>query len=194
MALKRTVEPACHPVTLAQAKAQCRVDGSDEDAVFTGLIGAATSWVERKIGRSLITQEWRYTRDSFPRYLLCLPMPPLQADASEDVTITYYDTNGTSTTLDDAEYTVDADSEPARIEPETSWPATEERIAAVTVTYTAGYGNSPEDVPMPIRQAILLLVGHWYQNREDVVTGTITGQLENSVDALLAAYWTGEYV
>jgi uncharacterized phiE125 gp8 family phage protein len=38
-----------------------------------------------------------------------------------------------------------------------------------------------------LRSAIKLLVGHWYRNREEVITGTIAQQLPVSVQALIAA-------
>jgi uncharacterized phage protein (predicted DNA packaging) len=36
-----------------------------------------------------------------------------------------------------------------------------------------------------VRQAVLLLVGHWYANREAVVIGTITAEVPLAVDRLL---------
>jgi uncharacterized phage protein (predicted DNA packaging) len=36
-----------------------------------------------------------------------------------------------------------------------------------------------------VQQAVLLLVGHWYANREAVVIGTITAEVPLAVDRLL---------
>ncbi|RTR01943.1 head-tail connector protein [Halomonas nitroreducens] len=36
--------------------------------------------------------------------------------------------------------------------------------------------------------AMLLLVGHWYENRESVVLGTIASDLPMAVDALIGPY------
>lgn len=36
-----------------------------------------------------------------------------------------------------------------------------------------------------VQQAVLLLVGHWYANREAVVIGTITSEVPLAVDRLL---------
>jgi uncharacterized phiE125 gp8 family phage protein len=33
----------------------------------------------------------------------------------------------------------------------------------------AGYGDDAEDVPQAIRQAMMLMIGHWYENREDTL-------------------------
>jgi hypothetical protein len=50
------------------------------------------------------------------------------------------------------------------------------------VRYRAGYAG---DIPSGIRVAILLMIGHWYANREAVVVGTITSELPMAVDRLL---------
>jgi uncharacterized phiE125 gp8 family phage protein len=47
-------------------------------------------------------------------------------------------------------------------------------MATVTVRFVAGYGANPGDVPEPLRQAMLLLIGHYYENREAVAAGTLT--------------------
>ena len=36
------------------------------------------------------------------------------------------------------------------------------------IDFTAGYGSSGVDVPQPLRQAIRLLVTHWYEHRSAV--------------------------
>ncbi len=61
----------------------------------------------------------------------------------------------------------------------------------ITVEYAAGYttGNA---CPQSIRQAMLLLIGHWYQNREAVgVAGwTLPGRC---AWARSAGTWTSAY-
>ena len=52
MALVLTAVPAAEPISLADAKAHLRIDGSDEDALLTALIAAARMFVER-------TSAWR---------------------------------------------------------------------------------------------------------------------------------------
>ncbi len=40
-------------------------------------------------------------------------------------------------------------------------------------------------VPQKVRQAMLLLIGHWYENRELYLTGTMAAQLQFTVESLL---------
>lgn len=50
-----------------------------------------------------------------------------------------------------------------------------------------GEPGSPDEMGLTpdVEQAILLLVAHWYANREAVVTGTIASQVQLGVDRLL---------
>jgi uncharacterized phiE125 gp8 family phage protein len=58
-------------------------------------------------------------------------------------------------------------------------------------TYDAGYtetdGDSTE-APEDVKQAVLLLVGHWNESREAVNVGNLTTPLDFAVEALLAPY------
>lgn len=55
-----------------------------------------------------------------------------------------------------------------------------------TVRYRAGY--AADAVPAPIRHAILLMVGHLYENRMAVTAATHIGAMPLGVDALLSPY------
>lgn len=184
-------EPASEPVTLVEAKAQCRVDTSTDDTYIASLIKGARLLCEAKLNRSFITTTWSVTFDAFPcgNEAIDLPRPRLIAVSS----VVYTDTNQQSQTWAGSNYTVDTKSEPGRIMPAYTgiWPAALSHINTVTVTYTAGYGADATFVPQSIKQAILLIVGHWYANREQVLVGAISKEIEVSVDALLGTErWT----
>ncbi len=51
------------------------------------------------------------------------------------------------------------------------------------ITYTAGC----EETPYLVRQAMLLLIGHWYTNREAVIQGSTT-EIDIAVRAMLNQY------
>ena len=58
---------AAQPVTLAEAKLHLRVDSSDEDALISALIVAATDDAEHLMGRAVLTQRWQLTLDASTR-------------------------------------------------------------------------------------------------------------------------------
>jgi uncharacterized phiE125 gp8 family phage protein len=57
----------------------------------------------------------------------------------------------------------------------------------------AGFGDAAEDVPSAIRHAIKLLVGGWYENREESVIGVSVASLPVSLaaESLIAPYRRG---
>lgn len=186
--LLRTVEPTSEPVSLTAAKRHCRIDTVDSDSVLRGLIVAAREWCENRLGQQFMPATWRMKLDCFPCWELELPRPPLVAVSS----ITYLDAAGTSQTLSSTKYRVDTDSRPGRITPNYAniWPITYPVMQAVTVAYTAGYADS-DSVPQSIKQAMLLLIGHWYENREGTLIGSISKECEFAVESLLMSQWHG---
>jgi uncharacterized phiE125 gp8 family phage protein len=166
--------PAAEPVTLTEAKLHLREDGTDQDSLIEGLITAAREYVE-STGRLLMPCVVRQYFDEFPCRLSPLPIRSIAS-------VNYLDSDGDSQTVTD--YTADIVSEPARIqEPESGWPTTDDVINAVWVDINAGY-TSAATVPRALKQAILLLVGHWYENREAIAGGAMT-ELPLAVETLM---------
>lgn len=172
------------PLTAAEAKAHTRIDDDAEDAYLEGLIGAALEFIEgpHGIGIAVAPCEWKLRLDCFPDCIQ-IPLCPVQKVDS----IEYVDPNGDTQTL--ADFQADIYSAPARVIPAygAAWPATRAVPNAVTVTFTAGY--SP--LPKTLRQAMLLLVAHWYENREPVNIGNIVNELPFAVEALLNKFRAG---
>jgi len=186
----KTVEPTSEPVTLTEAKAHCRIDTTADDTLVSSLITAARLWCESRLGQQIMPATYRCKIDGFCSHAVELPYPPLTTVSS----ITYVDTAGTTQTLSSALYTVDTDSKPGRISPVYAevWPLTRDQLQAVTITYTAGYASAAA-VPQVIKQAILLLVGHWYENREASLVGETSSALTLAVESLLMSQWHGSY-
>jgi uncharacterized phiE125 gp8 family phage protein len=187
-----TVEsgPAVEPVSLDEAKSHCRVDIEADDTLLESLIKAARQWVEVFTGRALITQTLKLQVDTWP-VAFFLPRPPFQSITGDSDGITYLDEQRDAQTLSTSLYQADTASEPGRValEPDQSWPSLEPgRLNAAAVTWTAGYGAAGSDVPDPIKQSMLLLVGHWYEHREEVVMGGIPQKVPMAAESLLWAY------
>lgn len=189
--LTRVTAPPLEPLTLDEAKAHCRVDGATDDALLTALVQVAREWCEGVTERALVTQTWRLTLDAFPLdprdpcAPIRLPRPPLQAVTS----VQYVDATGATQTLDPAQYVVEPGTLPGQIRLAygAAWPMTRRQPGAVTITYTAGYGAAATDVPAALRQAMLLMIGDLYANREAQLIGTITSA-NPAADALIGGY------
>jgi uncharacterized phiE125 gp8 family phage protein len=180
--LRRLFGPEVEPITVAEAKAHCRVDAdlTAEDDLFAGWITAARELAEDYTKRTFCESVWELWLDDFPRFSddlrVVLPMgAPFVAVES----VSYLSTNGDRVEL--AGYEVLPDEPPAiRPSPWTVWPVVSCAAGAVRVRYRAGYvgEGSPagaEAVPQRVKQALRMLVGHWYANRESVTAGGSTG-------------------
>jgi uncharacterized phiE125 gp8 family phage protein len=176
--------PATEPVSLAEAKTHLRVDHNADDAQIATLITAAREHCEKIAWRAFITQTLELSLSGWPRdNLIRLPMPPLVSVTS----IVYYDEYNAAATMPNTDYIVVTDTEPGLITlaRDKTWPTpTLRTVAPIRVRYVAGYGAAV-NVPSRYRQAILLLVGHWYENREAVNIGNIVNTLPMAVDSLL---------
>jgi len=167
--LKRLTAPAAEPITLAEAKAHCRVDHSTDDSLIQGYITAAREWVEDYIDRSLVSQRLVMKLDSFPHEIE-LPRPPMIASGTATaVTVTYVtgEAGGTAT-LSTSSYRVDRDATPGVIRTNYagSWPSHLIDQNSVTVTWWAGYGD-PASVPQRVKNAMLMCVHELYEKRGD---------------------------
>lgn len=184
-----TAGPTAEPVSLAAIKGHCRVDHDDEDEWFDVSRRAARSLIEYHTGRGLLTQTWKAVLDDWWGDVLRLPMAaPLQSITH----IKYYDTSGALTTLSSANYIVDSVSEPGAVSwaPNISLPALQSgRRGVIEVTYVVGW-TTAASIPYEFVQAMFLLVGHWWSNRDAIVVsvgGTAT-PLPLGVDAVLAPH------
>ena len=185
MAVTVVTPPTEEPLTAAEAKAQTNLTHDDDNLLFVRLITTSRLWIEQTWNRALVTQTLRVKLDEFPcgRDPFYVPRPPLIAVSS----ISYVDVAGTTQTWAAANYQVDADGLPGRIVPayNTVWPtARTGQINSVTFNYTAGFGATAASVPAGYKQAMCLLIAHWYRYRSAVLTGTISKELEFTLMAL----------
>lgn len=186
MPLVLVTPPATEPVTLQETKQHLRVDITDDDELIAKYIVAAREYVEGITGRALITQTWDLFLDNCPKgqeingFLL-----PLQSVQN----ITYTGADGATHIWDSANYVVDTTRGRVILGYGKSWPSiTLQPANGIKVRFTSGYGSA-SDVPMPIKHAILLLVGHFYEDREAVVfRAGDARQLPFAVDDLLWPY------
>lgn len=191
MTTKRTTPPSTTPISLIEAKAHVRVDSDDDDTVLTAFIGAAVAHLDGQgvLGRAMVTQSWSQWVSQTPGWVR-LTVGPFQSLTS----VEYYDTENALQTASLTDFEIRLDGDFVLIKPKADhvWPPAYIRQDAIKITYVAGFGDAATDVPQSIRQAILLMVGHWYENREAVAEGNFK-ELPLAVDALIGAERVGWY-
>lgn len=191
MNLKIITAPETEPITLEEAKDHLRVTATDEDTLITSIITVSREIAESFTHRALASQTLEYIIDDFPEEVITLPMPPVESIES----IKYKNSEGVETTWDSSKY-IFLDSEPAKIVPaygEVFPSFVPYPIGAVKIRYVAGYKKEGDDpniiIPEAIKQAILLLIGHYFENREILLErGHIPKTIPFSAEALLYSY------
>jgi len=191
MRVKRSIvvtPPSVEPIDRDDiAKLDLKLEpGAEEDDLLDIWIQAAREGIEERTGRSLITQSREMKLDYFPvcNYIE-IPNGPVQEDS---VVIKYFDENEAEQTLLSSEYWVDTHSPIARIVIKNYWPAIKCRPNAVTIEYDAGYGDTAAEVPARLKSAVLLRLGHLYENRQSVITGSLTHEVPLGEDDLIQPY------
>lgn len=181
------VAPAEEPVSLHEAIEHLRLDTLEETLWLKRTIAGARRWVEEYTRRALITQTLEWSLDEWPGRTVRLPKPPLRAVLA----VEYVDADGATQTLPAEAYMTDTRSTPGRLRlrPDWSWPSMQtDALGGVVFRYTAGYGDEGGDVPEAITSAILLMLGHLYENREATTAGTIITSIPLGVERLLWTY------
>ena len=172
-------------LSTAEAKTHLKVDTDADDDYIDNLVSAATESAQIFTNRYFINTTITQYGDTWN------DMATLFKSSVSSVThIKYYNNDNSLTTLDGAVYLTDIRSDPARIglKPSQSFPSLADRIAAIECKYIVGYGSAASDVPEGIRQAVLLTVGNFYENRQEVVIGRIATELPKSAQYLLEQF------
>lgn len=184
MALTLVTDPAKEPVNIALARSHCRVSDTEDEILIQSLISTAREYCEGYQNRAYITQTFELWLDRWPcSDKIKIPRPPLQAVNS----IKYYGTDDTEYTMATADYFVDIKSEPGRVALGYSktWPTTTLRPTnGVCIEFDAGYGDASDDVPKRVKQAMLLIIGHLYERREESAEKVLS-EIPLGVKALL---------
>ena len=176
-----TAPPSGEPVSVDEAKLHLRVTDTAQDALIGAVITAARVHAENITQRQFMTATWQLVLDAFPGPAL-MGVPPGEVYTLPDhailvnktpvasvSSIQYLDMSSSWQTMPSGDYTLDRSSEPARITPVFGkiWPVTLPQIAAVKVTFVAGYGAA-SDVPEGLKSWIKVRVGTLFENREEI--------------------------
>jgi uncharacterized phiE125 gp8 family phage protein len=186
MALVYRSGPAVEPVSLAEAKAHLRLETSADDALVTSLIITSRLHIEAALGLALTAQEWTLVLDAWPATgVVNIPMRPVSAVSAVRVRAA----DGSPVVIDPGTYIFEGAGIPPRVVPVAgAWPNPERAIAGIEVNFTAGFGTTAASVPEPVRQALKLLVAHWYEHRDPIEIGDPGTAIPAAVSALLQPY------
>jgi hypothetical protein len=200
------------PITLAEAKQQCRLEIPDDDSLIVSWIDSARLRAEVLLRATILQSTFNWYMDGFPASangyynrlirqsgpnpqwlpngaaILHFPTRPLISVAS----VKYFDPLGVLQTIDPATYFVSTGLG-ARIQPLIGyvWPVARPQIDGVVIQFTAG-NPTAAGVSENVKSACRLMVAHWYEHREEVADAQ-TYPVPQAVDALISATDPGVY-
>ncbi len=209
----QTIEIGQPELSLEEIKEHLRIITDVDDYLLLRLRDAAIDTVERETNRTIAPTVYRAIYQNWPIDHLhhykpvgwqhCsvqnvyIPKPPLLAVPNhsspynienEPVDIYYYNSANELVEYTDY-YLVYSSDHYSFIQPKSGYyPAVYRRPDAISITFTSGYNT----LPPALKQALLLLIGTWYENREDEQQ-KMTYQLKTGLDRLLSPFWLGDY-
>lgn len=168
--LKEIVAPTSEPISMTTARLHLRLDTSGsppshpDDSLVSSLITAVRQNAEDYTGLKIAFGTYESKADSFKDFEIGLQTWPVTAVSS----VSYVDLEGNAQTLASSEYTLDTFTRPARLKATTTFPAAKEVTIRFTAGFTDGQSPNPYPIPKPLESAMLLMLGHLYDNREAV--------------------------
>ncbi len=188
MALVLVTPPVIEPVSIAEAKSHLRLDGSADDILVASLILTSRLHIEAALGLALVTQGWKLVLDRWPKSdCLALPLRPVQSITS----VAVLTADGSPDVLAPSSFVLDGGGAPPRlVRTGAAWPTVGRAAAGIEIDFVAGFGAAAADVPAPIRQALLLLIAHWYEHRDPIEIGSAESAVPRAVSELLLPYRT----
>lgn len=159
-----TSQPIDEPISLETVKNHLKVDFSADDALINSLIITAREFVENYTLLRLMPQTITEHFDVFvsPLELSCAPLRSVSS-------ISYLDSDSQSVVLGSIYKSQQYALLPRLVlKANESWPTTVNEQSAITVVYTVGFDDA-DAVPEILKSAMLLMISHWYENRQDTV-------------------------
>ena len=157
--------PALEPVTIADARAFLRISTDSEDDVLRRIIKTARELVEAETGLALVDQTWRLRVDRWPRSgRLAIFKYPVKAVTA----VVAYRPDGSAIGMEPEEFMLQHGRRPQRVYM-AQYPDAQ-TFCGLEVDFIAGFGETGVEVPDALKQAILTLTAHLYENRAGLDT------------------------
>jgi uncharacterized phiE125 gp8 family phage protein len=177
-------------LTLAEAKAHLFVDDTFDDVFIQQCIDTAGKHIEDTCDYVVEDAARTLTFCGFAPVMVLFKAPVRSISA-----VQYLDETDTLQTVNAADYRLgSAHGAPALVLKQGKvWPSAISAPDAVRVSVVCGPASAAS-LPMPVKHAGKLLVGHWYKHREAVTLGALSEELRLGVASLLAPYrqaWVG---
>ncbi len=156
-----------------------------DDDLLRGYLAAAVDYAEGFTGLSIKLRTYELALDCFPwnQGAIQIPIAPM----NEIISFLGLGA-GSDGEMDEGDnYIIDDYRNPPQLLPVGPWPSVIRSTNAIKVRFTAGYSeedSTATEMPPSVKQALLLLVAHFYENRSDTVEKALS-TIPNGVNSLL---------
>lgn len=185
---RRIDGPDIEPVTLSELKSQIRITGTSEDAQLAIYISAAREQIEEMTGLAMITQQFQLTLDHWPNGrrswwdgvqegaigeleggngFNAIQLPRYRLQSVDELRV--FDIAGAAQVVSLTDFVIDTQQQPGRLvlRSNATWPVALQSANSIEIDYTAGFGDTSNDVPAPLKLAVMQMASSLYQHRGD---------------------------
>lgn len=174
--LFQSVPPSSEPVQLSDLKDFCEITHSLKDSDLSNALAASRNEFEMKTGLALMSQTWELSSSDWLGRIVELEKAPLISVES----VKYYPADGGSAvTVSSSDYRVGLGGFQrfgfVEFLDTFEFPSLADRFDAVSVTFVAGVASAA-DIPPSILRAIKMMARDLFDEKRNVITGTIVAQ------------------
>jgi len=151
--------------TLASAKVHLRVDFNDDDDYITAILSSVESYIQDYCGvtfGSTVTHV-AYWDHAYPVVNVHWNGDSIKSTGAGNAPVLAQLVDGTYVDMEDADYDLDLVSSPIRVHMKSASSHVE-----VLNQYRLTFKTQTQTVPEYVYQAALMIIGHYYENRQDV--------------------------
>ena len=175
--------PTAQPISLEEVKEHLYIVSTDttKDTFLSDIQDSAVDQFQSESEYQVMQATHKLTLTDFPDDYIDIPLIPVQSIT----TFSYYtDKTTTDTLVLDTDFYLVATDRFARLYPVDSWPSVADRPDAIQITFVAGYSTQSQ-IPARLLHGLKFLIGHYHENRQNVVVGPNVQKIPESYEAIV---------
>lgn len=171
------------PISLEEVKEHLYIVVTDttRDNYLSDIQDSAVDQFQSDAEYQVMEATYKLTLTDFPDDYIDIPIIPV----SSITTFLYYtDSTTIDTLVQNTDFYFVANDRSARLYPVDSWPSAADRPDAVKITFKAGYSTQSQ-IPARLLHGLKFLIGHYNENRQNVVVGPNVQKIPESYNAIV---------
>ena len=175
--------PTKQPIEISAVKEHLYIVDTDEsrDTYLIDIQDSAVDQFQSETDYQVMEATYKLTLPCFPYNYIEIPLIPV----SSITTFSYYtDQTSTDTLVENTDFYMVKTDRSARLYSFSSWPGSGDRADAVQITFVVGHATKKE-VPKRLIHGLKFLIGHYNENRQNVVVGPNVQKIPESYHSII---------